>query len=139
MSSVATPVSGYGSPAPSVSPVPYVSPVSRLSPTPVTYVHHGTHKANYPKPKPVNIFSNDGTFLERFQRMKRDEEDRKKQEEALARKREFDNRFRKRGKRPSPPLEDSNDTAEISPPKKMRTDSDSSRESITKDLPTMVV
>ncbi|KAG1732301.1 hypothetical protein EDB19DRAFT_1291729 [Suillus lakei] len=37
-----------------------------------------------PKPKPVNVFSNDGFFLERFQRSKKAgaEEDKRKAEEA---------------------------------------------------------
>ena len=71
LSAPMSPASAYGSPAPSVSPAPVVSPVPRVSPAPSAYVHHGTSKANHPKPKPVNIFSNDGTFLERFQHMKR--------------------------------------------------------------------
>ncbi|KAH7885490.1 hypothetical protein F5I97DRAFT_1398752 [Phlebopus sp. FC_14] len=56
-----------------------------------------------PKPKPVNVFSNDGSFLERFQRNKKEEEDKRKADEALAKKREFVDRFRKRGKRPPAP------------------------------------
>lgn len=61
MSSSATPqpLSGYASPASSVSHL------SRLSPTP------SHSKSHHPKHKPVNVFSNDGTFLERFQQLKR--------------------------------------------------------------------
>ncbi|PFH51218.1 hypothetical protein AMATHDRAFT_59484 [Amanita thiersii Skay4041] len=52
------------------------------------------------KSKPVNVFTNDGSFLERFQRNKKEEEEKKKQEEILHRKKYFDNRFKNRGKRP---------------------------------------
>ncbi|KAG6376876.1 hypothetical protein JVT61DRAFT_902 [Boletus reticuloceps] len=52
------------------------------------------------KPKPVNVFSNDGSFLERFQRSKQEEEDKQKVEEALAKKKQFADRFKNRGKRP---------------------------------------
>ncbi|KAG1780711.1 hypothetical protein EV702DRAFT_734962 [Suillus placidus] len=62
----------------------------------------GTSSKVPPKPKPVNVFSNDGSFLERFQRSKKEEEDKRKAEEALARQRQFDDRFRKRGKRHQP-------------------------------------
>ena len=56
MSSSSTPVpsSGYASPAPlSTAPAP-PKPNNAAS-----------------KPKPVNVFSNDGSFLERFQRLKK--------------------------------------------------------------------
>ncbi|KAI1785522.1 hypothetical protein LXA43DRAFT_976145 [Ganoderma leucocontextum] len=122
MSSSSTPVpsSGYASPAP-------------LSTTPAPPKPNNAA----PKPKPVNVFSNDGSFLERFQRLKKEEDEKKKTEDTIAkyvpfpippppspssthiltspssahiltsysflcRKREFDNRFKKRGKRPSP-------------------------------------
>ncbi|KAI8978708.1 hypothetical protein BD414DRAFT_494160, partial [Trametes punicea] len=75
----------------------------------------------HPKPKPVNIFSNDGSFLERFQRIKQEEDEKKKQEEILRKKREFDNRFKTRGKRRSPDAPSSNDTTE-NPAKKPRVD-----------------
>ncbi|OSX59709.1 hypothetical protein POSPLADRAFT_1048198 [Postia placenta MAD-698-R-SB12] len=86
MSSVSPPPlnSGYASPAPTL--------ISPPAPKPSTH----------PKPKPANVFSNDGSFLERFQRIKKDEEEKKKEEEVLARKRNFDERFKKRGKRPLP-------------------------------------
>ncbi|KAG8935758.1 hypothetical protein FRC03_006443 [Tulasnella sp. 419] len=63
------------------------------------------------KSKPVNIFSNDGSFLERFQRSKKEEDEKKKQEELLTKKRAFDNRFKNRGKRPAEasPAETSSD------------------------------
>ncbi|EMD40183.1 hypothetical protein CERSUDRAFT_71962 [Gelatoporia subvermispora B] len=92
-----SPVTGYASPALSSST--------------------STPKPHHPKPKPTNIFSNDGSFLERFQRLKQDEEDKKKEEETLAKKRAFDERFKKRGKRPSPDPA-SSESATDSPAKK---------------------
>ncbi|KAH9924325.1 uncharacterized protein BXZ73DRAFT_91313 [Epithele typhae] len=107
MSSPSTPVptSGYASPAPSSSTTP--APPSKPNAP--------------PKPKPVNVFSNDGSFLERFQRLKKEEDEKKKQEDVITkcvsnpccvamdlicsrhrRKREFDSRFKNRGKRRSP-------------------------------------
>ncbi|KAG1860174.1 hypothetical protein DFJ58DRAFT_279852 [Suillus subalutaceus] len=77
-----------------------------------------------PKPKPVNVFSNDGSFLERFQRSKKEEEDKRKAEEALARKRQFDDRFRKRGKRPQP--DSSSTVTQGKPAKKVKVDGASS-------------
>ncbi|KIK41182.1 hypothetical protein CY34DRAFT_221468 [Suillus luteus UH-Slu-Lm8-n1] len=74
-----------------------------------------------PKPKPVNVFSNDGSFLERFQRSKKDQEDKRKAEEALARQREFDDRFRKRGKRHQP--DTSSTVTQGQPTKKVKVDS----------------
>ncbi|PSR70843.1 hypothetical protein PHLCEN_2v13284 [Hermanssonia centrifuga] len=105
MSSTSTPQppSGYASPAPSTS-----STVS-------------TSKPNHSKSKAANVFSNDGSFLERFQHLKKDEEERKKQEETLTRKREFDSRFKKRGKRP-PPDTASSSTVTDNPSKKPRVD-----------------
>ncbi|KZT67302.1 hypothetical protein DAEQUDRAFT_767358 [Daedalea quercina L-15889] len=86
----------------SVSPPPfsngYASPASYAAASPPPASKHTTHS----KPKPVNVFSNDGSFLERFQHIKKDEEEKKKQEDILARKRTFDERFKRRGKRPSP-------------------------------------
>lgn len=64
-------------------------------------------------PKALNVFTNDGSFLERFQRTKKEEEEKKKSEDALARKRDFNNRFKNRGKRPPPDSsDDSTATAE---------------------------
>ncbi|KAG8871475.1 hypothetical protein FRB97_008651, partial [Tulasnella sp. 331] len=64
------------------------------------------------KPKPVNVFSNDGSFLERFQRTKKEEDEKKKQDEATTRKRAFDDRFKNRGKRKaaSPSAEEPSDS-----------------------------
>ncbi|KAK0462047.1 uncharacterized protein EV420DRAFT_1528484 [Desarmillaria tabescens] len=57
-----------------------------------------------PKPgvKPVNVFSNDGSFLDRIRRSMKEIDEKRKREEDLERKRNFDNRFRNRGKRPHP-------------------------------------
>lgn len=93
MSNTATPQtsSGYASPAPSPSPAPRIPHVSNPS-----------KSSNHPKPKPANVFSSDGSFLERFQHLKRvrefdtaqrnrssrskqDEDEKKKQEDVLAR------------------------------------------------------
>ncbi|EJF63259.1 hypothetical protein BD309DRAFT_989486 [Dichomitus squalens] len=125
MSSASTPLpsSGYASPAPLLTtPAP---------PKPNNAA---------PKPKPVNVFSNDGSFLERFQRLKKEEDEKKKQEEILAkcgsftlnlsciatnhlrlphRKREFDNRFKNRGKRRSPDTSSSTPATE-NPAKKAK-------------------
>ncbi|KAI0086920.1 hypothetical protein BDY19DRAFT_907807 [Irpex rosettiformis] len=95
--------SGYASPAPSAS-----SPSTTSS-----------SKPNVPKTKPANVFSNDGSFLERFQHLKKDEEEKKKQEETLQRKREFDSRFKRRGKRPAPDSTNS-DTSTENPAKKSK-------------------
>ncbi|KAF8349589.1 hypothetical protein F5887DRAFT_1097334 [Amanita rubescens] len=58
---------------------------------------NGTHAK--PKPKPMNVFTNDGSFLDRFQRQKKGEEDKSKQEEIMNRKKNFEDRFKNRGKR----------------------------------------
>ncbi|KAI5991112.1 hypothetical protein EDD15DRAFT_1113250 [Pisolithus albus] len=79
------------------SPAP-VTPTSSSISLPLTTV-----KAPVPpKQKPVNVFSNDGSFLERFQRNKREEEEKRKAELALARNRQFADRFKNRGKRHFP-------------------------------------
>lgn len=48
------------------------------------------------------MFSNDGSFLEQFQRSKQIETEKKQNEEALNKKREFADRFKNRRKRPLP-------------------------------------
>jgi len=106
MSNIPTPQSnsGYASPALSSSSIPPPKP-------------------SLPKSKPTNVFSNDGSFLERFQRSKREGEEKKKQEDALARKRDFDTRFKKRGKRPAPSDSSTSATVVEDPPsKKPRSD-----------------
>ncbi|KAI6044905.1 hypothetical protein EDC04DRAFT_274198 [Pisolithus marmoratus] len=79
-----------------------------------------------PKQKPVNVFSNDGSFLERFQRNRREDEEKRKAELALARKRQFADRFRNRGKRHLPPPDTSltvtTTDAQESPAKKPKLD-----------------
>jgi len=55
-----------------------------------------------PKSRPVNLFSNDGSFLERFQRNKKEENEKKAAENLTQKKRTFEDRFKNRGKRPAP-------------------------------------
>ncbi|KAG7445626.1 uncharacterized protein BT62DRAFT_1076710 [Guyanagaster necrorhizus] len=77
-----------------------------------------------PKPavKPVNVFSDDGSFLDRIRRSMKEEDEKRKREEDLERKRNFDNRFRNRGKRPLP----ATDSTSAKPPtKKQRSDNTS--------------
>ncbi|THH18367.1 hypothetical protein EW146_g2597 [Bondarzewia mesenterica] len=101
--------SGYASPAPLLH-------ASTFGPA------GSSSKPAAPRPKPTNVFSNDGSFLERFQRIQKDEEEKKKQEEILAKKRNFDNRFKQRGKRPSPDSSNSKNTAADPPTKKAKTE-----------------
>ncbi|KAK0187689.1 hypothetical protein F5146DRAFT_1226089 [Armillaria mellea] len=78
-----------------------------------------------PKPglKPVNVFSNDGSFLDRIQRSMKEVDEKRKREEELERKRNFDNRFRNRGKRSPPATADS--TLADPPTKKQKSDNTS--------------
>jgi len=80
----------------SATPTKTMSPGASAVNLPAT---HPTAKSSHTKPKPINVFSNDGSFLERFQRNKKEEDEKKKQEDLLAKKRAFDERFKKRGKR----------------------------------------
>ncbi|KAG2010017.1 hypothetical protein CC2G_012876 [Coprinopsis cinerea AmutBmut pab1-1] len=89
-----------------------------------------------PGSKPVNIFSNDGSFLERFHQLKQEDDVKKKEKEILERKRKFADRFKNRGKRASSsssghPSGSStpSDGAESSEPatKKARTDNSSDK------------
>jgi len=76
-----------------------------------------------PKAKPTNVFSNDGSFLERFQRTKKEEDEKRKEQEALEKKRNFDNRFKNRGKRPLPDnTHDSKPAPDDLPAKKIKPD-----------------
>ncbi|EPQ54680.1 hypothetical protein GLOTRDRAFT_130030 [Gloeophyllum trabeum ATCC 11539] len=109
-----SPVPGYGH---SPSPVPFVPRASPPAPGSAT-----SSKPSGPKVKPANVFSNDGSFLERFQRIKQEEDEKKKQEEALARKRTFDERFKKRGKRASPEATVPTDTTDEPAVKKAKSD-----------------
>ncbi|KDQ62832.1 hypothetical protein JAAARDRAFT_203863 [Jaapia argillacea MUCL 33604] len=98
MSSASTPVpNSYGTPPQGYAGSPSPAPSGSSSGAPPS-----SKPGSSSKPKPTNVFSNDGSFLERFQRLKREEEEKKKQEDAVAKKRNFDQRFKNRGKRPSP-------------------------------------
>ncbi|KAH9480768.1 hypothetical protein JR316_0007368 [Psilocybe cubensis] len=78
------------------------------SPAPSASSGGGVASTDYiPKPKPKgakppNVFSNDGSFLDRIRRSMKEEEDKKKEKEALERKKHFADRFKTRGKRPPP-------------------------------------
>ncbi|KIL00197.1 hypothetical protein PAXRUDRAFT_821897 [Paxillus rubicundulus Ve08.2h10] len=112
MSAISPPASGYASPLTATSSSTSLPSTNSKAP---------------PKPKPVNVFSNDGSFLERFQRTKKEEEDKRKAEEALEKKRQFADRFKSRGKRPPPassPAVTSPDPQE-SPAKKVKVDDSS--------------
>ncbi|KAL4073316.1 hypothetical protein V8B97DRAFT_2016877 [Scleroderma yunnanense] len=79
MSATPSTSSRYASPAP---PTPSTTTTTAAASKPAP-----------PKQKPVNVFSNDGSFLERFQRPKKEDEEKRKTEEALTRKRQFADRF----------------------------------------------
>ncbi|KZV95456.1 hypothetical protein EXIGLDRAFT_735186 [Exidia glandulosa HHB12029] len=84
------------------------------------------------KGKPLNVFSDDGLFLERFQRNKMEDNEKKKQEDELKKKREFDARFKNRRKRPAPTDSDASRSvtpetaaaASAAPAKKVKTSSE---------------
>ncbi|KJA14490.1 hypothetical protein HYPSUDRAFT_49117 [Hypholoma sublateritium FD-334 SS-4] len=91
----------------------------------------GKSRSSSTSKKPANVFSADGTFLDR------DEDDRKRQLEILERKKTFADRFKKRGKRvlsvPEPSLDadpqDNTSDVECSTKKKRRiSDVDSTAE-----------
>ncbi|KAF6755812.1 hypothetical protein DFP72DRAFT_1169280 [Ephemerocybe angulata] len=69
------------------------------SPIPPARIGSSSPPSGKHAPKVHNVFSNDGSFLERFQRLRRDDEERKKQQELLGRKKHFADRFKARGKR----------------------------------------
>ncbi|CAA7262840.1 unnamed protein product [Cyclocybe aegerita] len=92
-------------------------------------------KPKAPSVKPQNVFSNDGSFLDRIRRSKKvgvltlslpyaEEEDKRKEKEALERKKNFADRFKNRGKRPAPSSDPASDITapedEQSPQKKPR-------------------
>ncbi|KAF8514227.1 hypothetical protein BU17DRAFT_68469 [Hysterangium stoloniferum] len=81
-------------------------------------------KVNAARTKPTNVFSNDGTFLERFQRLKREEEEKKKTEQDATRKLQFEERFKKRGKRPTPDTPATTHDADDLPSKKLKIEND---------------
>ncbi|BGP40779.1 hypothetical protein JCM10449v2_004744 [Rhodotorula kratochvilovae] len=109
-------------PAGSVSPAPEraLSPSSsstRGTPQPVV----PPKKAAPPPPKPQNLFTNDGSFLSKFKRntLSPEEKEKKEREEAIARKKALEERFKRRGKRPATPA------AEDAPATKKAKDDDS--------------
>jgi len=79
--------------SPSASPAPS---------TPATASSPASPAPSKPKSKPVNLFSNDGSFLERFQRTKKEENEKKAAESLVTQKRTFEDRFKNRGKRSAP-------------------------------------
>ncbi|KAH8113497.1 hypothetical protein DFH11DRAFT_1727520 [Phellopilus nigrolimitatus] len=91
------------------------TPATRPSatPTPSSSKTSSSHK-----PKPANVFSDDGSFLERFKRTKMEDEDKKKREQELETKRQFENRFKNRGKRRAPSSEPSAESSDDAPAKK---------------------
>ncbi|TFY74151.1 hypothetical protein EWM64_g9861 [Hericium alpestre] len=114
-------MSATSTPTPS-SASRYASPSAHSHASTPIHPTASSSKHYAPKVKPVNVFTNDGSFLERFQRLQKDEDEKKKQEEILAKKRMFDSRFKKRGKRPTPDSSDSKDTAADPPAKKAKPD-----------------
>ncbi|KAM0749155.1 hypothetical protein T439DRAFT_327646 [Meredithblackwellia eburnea MCA 4105] len=70
-----------------------------------------------PPPKPVNVFSNDGSFLERFKKEKIEVQEKNEQDKALARKKALDDRFKNRGKRPASSQTSSSATSDAKKPK----------------------
>ncbi|PLW19859.1 hypothetical protein PCANC_05921 [Puccinia coronata f. sp. avenae] len=103
------------------------SPASRPSPAPstpgsqapasssTTAINPATKKKEITavqaaKAKAMNVFTSDGSFLERFKKMKEEEVEKKKQEDALARKQAYEQRIKNRGKRTADP-NDSSSTA----------------------------
>ncbi|RDB14712.1 hypothetical protein Hypma_016404 [Hypsizygus marmoreus] len=100
----------------------YASPVVAHSPAPSS-----KSSSTRSTPKPPNVFTNDGSFLERFQRTKKEEEEKRQEQEALEKKKHFDTRFKNRGKRPPPDPTPSSDITSCSssdehPSKKVKSD-----------------
>jgi len=119
-----TPTSSSSTPQHRSTPQPQASPSGSPYGTPPSSSATKPLKASASKPKATNVFTNDGSFLERFQRSKKEEEEKKKAEDDIARKRNFDERFKNRGKRPAP--DSSAPSAADDPPtKKAKGDKDS--------------
>ncbi|CAH7669563.1 hypothetical protein PPACK8108_LOCUS4418 [Phakopsora pachyrhizi] len=74
------------------------------------------------KAKAMNVFTNDGSFLERFKKMKEEEVEKKKQREALARKQAFEQRIKNRGKRSVEKTEVESSSSASQPNKKSKTE-----------------
>ncbi|BGP56248.1 hypothetical protein JCM8202_001431 [Rhodotorula sphaerocarpa] len=85
--------------SPRASPQP--QPQSSLIQPPTKRIEPGPAAAGGEKPK--NLFSNDGSFLERFKKnaVPTADQEKREREEALARKKALEDRFKKRGKRSS--------------------------------------
>ncbi|KAL5501330.1 hypothetical protein ACEPAH_8590 [Sanghuangporus vaninii] len=111
-----------GRSTPSVRSATSPSPALGLSstPTPTPTPSSGSKSSSSHKPKPVNIFTDDGSFLERFQRVKKEEDEKKKREAELEAKRNFENRFKKRGKRRAHSSEPSTEPSDNAPAKKTK-------------------
>ncbi|KAA1091694.1 hypothetical protein PGTUg99_005828 [Puccinia graminis f. sp. tritici] len=73
-----------GSQAPAASPAAAINPATKKKE--ITAVQAAKAKA-------MNVFTSDGSFLERFKKMKEEEVEKKKQEDALARKQAFEQRI----------------------------------------------
>ncbi|KAF0392008.1 hypothetical protein F8M41_010669 [Gigaspora margarita] len=74
----------------------------------------GKSTKNVPSSTPaINIFSNDGSFLDRFKKMKAEEDEKKKQLGALERKKAFEDRIKNRGKRKNQPTDEEPDPKRV--------------------------
>ncbi|CAG8443004.1 17293_t:CDS:2 [Cetraspora pellucida] len=74
----------------------------------------GKSSKNVPSSTPaINIFSNDGSFLDRFKKMKAEEDEKKKQLGALERKKAFEDRIKNRGKRKNQPTDEELDPKRV--------------------------
>ncbi|CAG8673328.1 6338_t:CDS:2 [Dentiscutata heterogama] len=74
----------------------------------------GKSSKNVPSSTPaINIFSNDGSFLDRFKKMKAEEDEKKKQLGALERKKAFEDRIKNRGKRKNQPTDEEPDPKRV--------------------------
>ncbi|KAF5361004.1 hypothetical protein D9756_005122 [Leucocoprinus leucothites] len=109
-SSSSSPQPEYPTPAHSASLSPFPSTPSSST---TSFQNSTISKLKY---KPTNIFSNDGSFLERFQRNKTEEQEKQKVKNELKRKINFEDRFRNRGKRKLPPSEDEDNESTVNSP-----------------------
>ncbi|GAA6058908.1 hypothetical protein JCM10212_002860 [Sporobolomyces blumeae] len=85
------------------------SPAPESSKAPVAK----TKAPSAPPSKPANVFSNDGSFLERFKKgaLTEAEKEKEEREKALARKKALEDRFKNRGKRRAPSTESDSSTS----------------------------
>ncbi|GAA5992385.1 hypothetical protein JCM10908_000456 [Rhodotorula pacifica] len=93
------------SPQPPHAPPAAASSSKRIEPAPAVAA------------KPKNLFTNDGSFLERFKKnsVPTPDQEKKEREEALARKKALEERFKRRGKRPSSAASAPNQNGTASP------------------------